>query len=568
MREVKRPSALIYGVDDAPPLPITLFNGLQQLGLLAINLVYPLLVFRAVGTPVEAIAGLLSVGMLVLGISTFLQSLRLGPIGSGYMCPSTFTATYLAPSLLAAEFGGLPLVFGMTIFAGLLESAIAPLLHRLRAIFPPEISGVIILMIGISAGMSGLRSAAGANVAPLAPAEWWVAGITLATMIGLNVWGSGLARMLCALVGLSLGYLAAGVSGLLGANMASVDQAAWVGLPHWSGISWSFDISLVIPFGIASIATAMKAAGTITVAQRINDANWVRPDMNTITRGVLADGLSTALAGAVGAFGINTSTPSVGLSSATGVASRQVALAVGAMMMLLGFFPKFTALFAVMPRAVILASLLFTVTFIIVNGLQIMTSRLMDARRTLVVGLSLTAGVAIEAFPGITDNLPTTLVPVVGSSLVFSTVVALALNLVFRIGVRQTANLTLTGQEADDQKVQDFFARQTALWGARPDVANRATFGVIQLVDTIKEDFWSGGAMLITASFDEFNLDVRLAYRGDVPEFPTERPTAEQIRESDQGTRLLAGFMLRRNADRVRAEWKDGTANVDFHFDH
>ena len=74
--------------------------------------------------------------------------------------------------------------------------------------------------------------------------------------------------------------------------------------------------------------------------------------------------------------------------------------------------------------------------------------------------------------------------------------------------------------------------------------------------------------MLITASFDEFNLDVRLAYRGDVPEFPTERPTAEQIRESDQGARLLAGFMLRRNADRVRAEWKDGTANVDFHFDH
>jgi hypothetical protein len=49
MAEVKRPSTLIYGVDETPPLPITLFNGLQQLGLLAINLVYPLLVFRAVG---------------------------------------------------------------------------------------------------------------------------------------------------------------------------------------------------------------------------------------------------------------------------------------------------------------------------------------------------------------------------------------------------------------------------------------------------------------------------------------------------------------------------------------
>src|SRR5579883_89509 len=568
MPEFKRPSTLIYGVDETPPLPITLFNGLQQLGLLAINLVYPLLIFRAVGASVEAIGSLLSVGMLVLGVSTFLQALRLGPVGSGYMCPTTFTATYLAPSLLAARLGGLPLVFGMTLFAGMVESAIAPLLHRLRSIFPPEISGVIILMIGISAGMGGLRTVAGADAAPVEPTEWWVARITLATMISLNVWGSGLARMLCALIGLALGYLAAGVTGLIDPSLPSVEKAAWVGLPGWSAVSWSFDLSLAIPFAVASIATAMKAAGTITVAQRVNNDNWVRPDMDAITRGVLADGLSTALAGLVGAFGVNTSTPSVGLSSATGVASRQIAFAVGGMMLLLGFFPKFTALFAVMPRAVIMASLLFTTTFIIVNGLQIMTSRLLDTRRTLVIGLSLTAGVAIDVFPSISAALPAPLVPIVGSSLVFATVVALLLNLLFRIGVRKTADLTLTGSEADEGKVQDFFAKQTALWGARPDVATRATFGVIQLVDTIREDFWSGGAMLINASFDEFNLDISLAYRGDVPEFPQERPTPEQIRESEQGARLLAGFMLRRNADRVRAEWKDGTANVHFHFDH
>jgi hypothetical protein len=41
-----------------------------------------------------------------------------------------------------------------------------------------------------------------------------------------------------------------------------------------------------------------------------------------------------------------------------------------------------------------------------------------------------------------------------------------------------------------------------------------------------------------------------------------------EIRESDEGSRLLAGFMLRRNADRTRSEWKDGRARVLFHFDH
>jgi len=290
--------------------------------------------------------------------------------------------------------------------------------------------------------------------------------------------------------------------------------------------------------------------------------------MRSITHGVLADGISTALAGFAGAVGTNTSTPSVGLSSATGVASRKVAFAVGGIFLLLGFFPKLTALFAVMPRAVVLSALLFTVTFIIVNGLQIVTSRLLDTRRTLVIGLSLIAGVAIEAFPSIAAGLPAPLVPIVGSSLVFATIVALALNLLFRIGVRKTSELVLRSEEIDHQKVQDFFAAQTALWGARPDVANRATFGVIQLVDSIVEDFWIGGSMVISVTFDEFNLDIRLTYRGEMPEFPEQRPTPEQIRDSENGARLLAGFMLRRNADRVRAEWNEGTANVYFHFDH
>jgi NCS2 family nucleobase:cation symporter-2 len=200
--------------------------------------------------------------------------------------------------------------------------------------------------------------------------------------------------------------------------------------------------------------------------------------------------------------------------------------------------------------------------------LQILTSRLLDTRRTLVIGLSLIAGVAIEAFPGIAAGLPAPLIPVVGSSLVFATIVALVLNLVFRIGVRRTSELLLPNGQIDHQKVRDFFATQTALWGARPDVATRATFGVIQLIDSIVEEFWIGGALVINATFDEFNLDIRLTYRGEIPEFPEQRPTPEQIRDSESGARLLAGFMLRRNADRVHAEWNEGTASVYFHFDH
>jgi xanthine permease XanP len=90
-----------------------------------------------------------------------------------------------------------------------------------------------------------------------------------------------------------------------------------------------------------------------------------------------------------------------------------------------------------MPRPVIVAALLFAVSFIMINGLQIMSSRLLDARRTLVISLSVIAGMAIEVFPSIATSAPPPLSYLVGSSLVLSTVTALALNLLFRIGVKR-----------------------------------------------------------------------------------------------------------------------------------
>ena len=131
----------------------------------------------------------------------------------------------------------------------------------------------MILMIGISAGIAGLRSMLGAGITPVSASEWCVAGITLAAMVLLNVWGGGILRMVCALVGLVVGYVAAGFAGLLG-QFAAVGEAPWIGLPSLSHLSWSFDATLIAPFAIASVAAAMKAAGTIAVCQKTNDADW------------------------------------------------------------------------------------------------------------------------------------------------------------------------------------------------------------------------------------------------------------------------------------------------------
>ena len=566
---MKKPANMVYALDDSPPLHITVLNGVQHVGLIAINLVYPLLVFRMADTPLQLVVNLLAIGMLVLGVGTFLQVLRLGPVGSGYMLPATFTASYFAPSLLAAKLGGLPLVFGMTFFAGVLEAVLAPLLQRLRSIFPPEISGLVIFMIGLSAGIAGLRSLLGPQAAPVSAAEWWVAGITLATMVAFNVWGKGITRMLCALVGLTTGYIAAGFAGLIGSSQLSVvEQASWIGLPDFSAISWSFDVTLAAPFAIACVAAAMKAVGTITVCQRMNDADWVRPDMRSAMRGVLADGATTALAGLAGAVGTNTSTPSAGLAAATGVASRKVAYAVGAMFLVLGFLPKLPAVLAVMPRPVIVAALMFVVAFIIINGLQVMSSRMLDARRTLVIGLSIVAGTAVEVFPTLAATAPKALSPIIGSSLVFSTLIALVLNLLFRLGVRKTLTIHLETSNWNLSQVDDMLRKQGATWGARADVITHASWAICQVVEAVADNCWRAGPLAIEVCFDEFNLDVTMSYEGELLEFPEQRPSEDEIVHGDDGVRRLAGYMLRHIADRARSEMHGARALLKFHFDH
>ena len=566
---MRKPSSIVYGLEEAPPPLVTAGNAVQHVGLIAINLVYPLLIFRLAGVPVSGVAGLLAIGLMVLGVGTLLQVARLGPVGSGFLCPSTFTAAYVGPSLLAVKAGGLPLLFGMTLFAGALEALFSRLLNRMRPYFPTEISGLVIFMIGVGAGVAGLRSLLESKAVPVTAAEWWVAGVTLAALVAFNVWGRGIVRMLCALEGLAVGYVVAGLAGLLGGKeFGSVERVPWIALPAFEHIGWSFDLALTVPFAIACLAVAMKAVGTITMCQRMVDADWVRPDMRSATRGVLTDGISTMLAGTVGALGTNTSTPAVGLASATGVASRHVAYAIGVLFIAVGLIPKLTTLLAVMPRAVMIAALLFTICFIVVNGLQIISSRLLDTRRTLVIGFAVVAGVAVEVFPTMAAGAPSSIAPFLGSSLVFSTVVALVLNLMFRIGVKQTAIFKVDSAQVEAEKLEQFMETHGATWGARRDVIDHAKFNLAQSIEVIVDSCEPHGPVEIAATFDEFNLEVRVSYIGPPIELPQRRPTNEEIMESEDGQRRLAGFMLRRYADRVHATHRAGRSVILFHFDH
>jgi xanthine permease XanP len=567
----KKPPELLYGVDDVPPLYIILLSGLQHVGLVTIFLIYPLLIVNEIGASMALSANILSLALISLGIATLLQGLPKGPIGTGFLCPANHTAVYLAPSLAAVKFGGLPLLFGMTIFAGIVECMLSPILRRIRPLIPPELTGLVIFFVGTTVVAVGFRYIVDTDSSnPLDRNDVIVAAITLGVTAGLNVWAKGNARLFCALIGMVAGYLAAIATGVLSTTQFSaITELPLVALPALDHIRWTMTVEMIPPFIIVAIAATLKTVGVITVCQRINDAAWVRPDMSSLSRGVLADGLGTTAAGIIGSVGLNTSTPCTGLAAATGLTSRIVGYAAGGILIALGFLPMLTSVLVLMPRPVMGAALIFAACFILINGLQTITSRMLDARRTLVIGLALSVGLAAEMHPTMALQTPVALQPIVSSSLVLGTITALLLNLLFRLGQRQRVSLAVEPAAADVlTTVAEFLDAQGRSWGARRDIMERVSFGVSQAIETIQDLWEPRGPIRIEARFDEFNLDVQLAYHGEPIPLPERRPTDKEIIETEDGHRRLAGYMLRRNADRVATSRKGDQSIVQFHFDH
>jgi xanthine permease XanP len=565
----RRPASLVYAVDDRPPVWFSILSGLQHVSLNTMWLAYPLLVVRESGAPVATAVSFVSMCLIMLGVGTALQAIPRGPLGSGFLAPGGFSGIYIGPALIAVKLGGLPLFFGMTIFAGAVEALLSRALYRLRPYLPPEVAGLVVLFIGLVVGAVGLRYVLGIGSSePLSTAHYVTTLAAGGTMLGLNVWGKGLPRLFCVLVGVVVGYLAAFATGLLGVDelAASVDRPI-VALPNLGYVSWAFDLTLVLPFALAGLAAALSTTASITIFQKMHDADWKRADMRSVRRGVLADGCNTMLAGAFGTYGQVPSTSNVGLIAATGVASRSIAWATAAILVALGLLPPVAYFFSIMPEAVMGPALMFSAAFILVGGMQIITARLIDARRTFVISGSTLACLTPLFFPGIGAGTPL-LGALVGSPLALGTLVALALNLLFRIGVHKTASFQLASTDRDLHAIEDRMREQGAAWGARPEVIARAAFAVQQFVEATVDNYWSTGPLEVATTFDEFNLDVRLTYTGAALEFPDVRPTREDIMASDDGARKLAGYMLRRNADRASSSASHGRAVIDFRFDH
>ena len=146
---MKRPANLTYGLEDRPPLPLTLLLGLQHTLAMSSTLVLVAVVLPSAAWPTSVAQNVVRLSMIGVGVGTILQATNRFGVGSGYLCPQLLGPAFLPASLVAVKAGGLALLYGMTIVTGLFQAILSRFLQRMRAAFPTEVVGVVVAMVGI-----------------------------------------------------------------------------------------------------------------------------------------------------------------------------------------------------------------------------------------------------------------------------------------------------------------------------------------------------------------------------------------------------------------------------------
>jgi xanthine permease XanP len=432
----RRPEGLLYAENDRPPIPVLLALGVQHIFLMSSTLVLPIVLVTEIGGSFEQVRGVVALTMIACGIGTILQSVRVSGFGSGFLCPNLCGPNFFGVSMSAAWLGGLPLMRGMTIAAGVFEIIFAKTIKRLGFLFPPEITGLVVLMVAQSLVPIGTSKFLGITYQdePISGKSFALATVILLAMIVANVWGRGKIRLFGVLVGMLTGYALSLATGMFGADqVARLAQSPWIALPRIDGMmDISFRWSLLPAFLIVSVTGALKSMGNLIMCEKVNDADWKAPDLERIGNGLMADSVAVAASGLLGGVASDTSASNVALSNASGATSRYIGYAAGGLFVILGFSPKISGLLSVMPVPVMGAILVFVTAFMIMSGIQIILGSGVDSRKIFVIGVSIVFALSLDMLPGLYAGIGGWLRPLFDSSLTLATALAVVLHQVLR----------------------------------------------------------------------------------------------------------------------------------------
>ncbi len=568
--QYQRPD-LLYTVDENPPVATCLLLGLQHFLLVLMYAAVLVIVNKETASDMDYTLRMITGAMLVSGLGTIAQSLRKGPFGSGFLISQTPSTLYLPLSLHAVQAGGFSLMAGMTMISGAFTALLSRLVTRLRTFFPPEVCGVVVIALGLTVISTGLARTVGySKDDPTIHVYELTTGLcTLVPMVWLAVWGGRRMKLYSFLVGFVFGYIVAWLlGGVPHAHEDFVANAAWFAMPKLAFSGLSFDINLLFPFLVLGLAGAMNTSGLIVSCQKNNDANWKRVDLGRLGSGVLADGVSVICSGLVGSLGSNSLSSSVGLSMISATTSRRLAWYVGGMLLVAIWMPKIPALLACAPNACMGAILIYTAAVLLTTGMQLVASRMLDTRRLFLVGFALIAGLSAKYAPWMFTDFPAWLHPLTSTPLTMATATAMLLNMLFRIGIKKKVSATWLPGRTPSTEIYGFLEHWGRVWGARPEVVQRATQSLVELYEVLSMPGVASGAIEIEARYDEFNVLLLLRYSGKHLDFFAPLPASKELLTCDTALMQHALHLVRRVADKAECRPRNGGQLVRLEFVH
>lgn len=427
-----------HPVDEMLPGGKLFLYGLQHvLAMYAGAVAVPLIIAAAAGLTKAQTAFLINADLFTCGVATLIQTLGFWKLGIRLPVIQGVTFAAVTPMVLMAKSGGMPMIFGSVIIAGLITFLIAPFFSKLIRFFPPVVTGSVITVIGVSLLPVGVNWAAGGvgNKQYGSLTFLAVAGIVLVAILLINKYFKGFIANIAVLLGLLVGMVIAVPLGLV--DFSGVGTAAWIGIdtPFFFGTP-VFDIGSIIAMILVMLVVMVESTGDFLAIGEMVEKKIGEEDL---TRGLRADGLSTMLGGIFNAFPYTAFAQNVGLVGLTGVKSRFVVATSGFILVVMGLFPKLATIIASLPNAVLGGAGIAMFGIVAASGIRTLSKVDFDKnpQNLFVVAISVGVGLIPLVAPDFFKMFPNWSQTIVHSGITLGSLTAIILNAFFNGGKTQ-----------------------------------------------------------------------------------------------------------------------------------
>lgn len=419
---------------DIPLGPRTALGIQHVLAMFASNVTPSIIIAGAAGFAFggEDMVYLVQMAMLFAGVATLFQTIGFGPIGARLPVMQGTSFAFVPIMIGIVKTSGMAALFGAVIVAGLFHTFLGSVIGRIRHWFPPLVTGIVITAIGLALLPVGIKYASGGAAAfqMNAPewgdfSRWGLALVVIFVALGFKFFTRGTMSSAAILIGLIAGYVVGYMTGAV--NFGGVAKAAWFAVPQPFKYGVEFSAVAIIGMCLMSLVSAIETVGDISGIAK-GGANREATDKE-LSGGTYADGFGSFIAGLFGGLPNTSFSQNVGLISMTGVMSRSVVTLGALFLVACGLIPKVGAVVAAMPISVLGGGVIVMFGMVVSAGINMLSDVHWNRRNMIILAMSLSVGLGIQAVPKSMQHLPDSLEMLMVSGLLPAAAISVILNL-------------------------------------------------------------------------------------------------------------------------------------------